>query len=279
MRHLFVAALLLAAPLGAGTVVVCGTSEPGVPTRATFYGVNLDGSQFPGALINPDLSAVVGEPVDRWKCAGATVVLMTAQDLADLAAVAVATEAVVDTALRDKLRAVDTSTVVFRGPSLILANSVAETDLLNTTIPGGLLGTRRVVRVTLAGDRISNGVAEAAGTLRVYLGGSVVYADAMLAVANNAARSPFRIELLIATVDATNLVAVDGLAYMHAPGGATTGIGNLGTDETAVFAPFAAASPVSLDTTQPIPIRITYQLGTANAGVDLRLHIALVELL
>jgi len=75
---------LLAAPVSAETVVTCGTAEPVVATRVTQYLLSAHGPAYPGSLIDPDLSAVLAFPVSEWKCNGATVERMTAQERADV---------------------------------------------------------------------------------------------------------------------------------------------------------------------------------------------------
>lgn len=76
---------LLAAPLAAETVVICGTIQPVVPTRVVFYAASVHGPAFPSALIDPDLSAVLAFPWSEWKCSGQNVVRMTAQERTDIA--------------------------------------------------------------------------------------------------------------------------------------------------------------------------------------------------
>ena len=93
-RFAFVLVLALAAsPAVAETVVVCDTDDPVVPTRVLAVHFSAHGPAFPGALIDPDLTAAQasGFPFSRWKCSGSDVVPMTqgerdAIDAAELAA-------------------------------------------------------------------------------------------------------------------------------------------------------------------------------------------------
>ncbi len=70
--------------------------------------------------------------------------------------------------------------VLFREPTLVtIANSTAETNIFNQTIPGGAMGTNRMLCVKIFGDRRNNsGATETPGTFRIYLGGIVQYEDA-----------------------------------------------------------------------------------------------------
>lgn len=173
--------------------------------------------------------------------------------------------------------------VLFRDASTVtITNSTVETDILNYTVPAGVMSDNRAIRVTLLGARLNNsGAAEAAPTFRIYLAGTVQFADAAVALANGTTWAPVAMEFFIAKMGASaylgGIVSAQGLQ-----GGATTGIGDLAgatTNRCAQIIGSAAGAPFTLNTDVAWQLRVTWQNGTANANVTFRRHYALVELI
>ncbi len=174
--------------------------------------------------------------------------------------------------------------ILAREPTLItIASSVTETDIFNFTVPANAMGTTRMARLKILAARLSNTglLAEAAPTFRVYTGGTVRYADAAVALGNNASWSSLWIELLFAMQNANNVMYFNGLIHPQSvQGGATTGIGNAANaaiDGDAI-GPVAGAT-FTQDTSVAWALRVTWQNGTNNANVIFRRQYAVLELL
>jgi len=141
------------------------------------------------------------------------------------------------------------------------------------------MSTNRILRLSIRYDRLNNsGATPAASTLRIYTGGVVRYQDAGLALPTNAARVPGRYDLEFMMRNATNTMYLSGMCVQHTAGGATTGLGNLATDEIGQNSPIASNGTFTQDTTAAWIIRVSFQLGTNNALLDFRRHYAVLEL-
>lgn len=84
MRRLLLALALIAAPAAASVVVVCDPAHPVVPGKVSEIHRSAhtpDYASDPAALINPDLSGLVGVPVADWRCTaqGAVIEMSAAQ--------------------------------------------------------------------------------------------------------------------------------------------------------------------------------------------------------
>jgi hypothetical protein len=165
---------------------------------------------------------------------------------------------------------------------LNIVSSTTETNIFNFTIPANTMQTDRMVRLTIFADRLNNsGAAETAPTFRVYTGGTLRYADASVALANNANRTPIVITVMCAMCGTNSLMSLRGVVLDGTQGGATTGIGNLATDEITSTTPFGPAlgGTYTNNTAVDWDLRVTWQNGTNNANVSFRRQYAILELL
>jgi hypothetical protein len=173
--------------------------------------------------------------------------------------------------------------VLAREVTLIsIASSVTETDIFNQTIAANVMGNNRLLRLKILAARLNNsGATETAPTFRVYTGGTVRYADAVVALSTNSNWAALWIELLFAMQNATNAMFFNGLICPQSvAGGATTGIGNAANaaiDGDALGS--ASGTTFTQDTTANWDLRVTWQNGTNNANVIFRRHYAMLELL
>lgn len=154
------------------------------------------------------------------------------------------------------------------------ADTTSETSLGSFTVTAGDMGTTGILRVRLMGRFWGSG-ASTTVTLRIKFGGTTLYADA--SVATTTAALPWFAEVHIANVGATNEQAVGGFILIGAQS-ATTGEGDLGTDEVLAMAPFAKSDP-GIDTTANCTFDMTAQLSDGTAGNAFRCYSMVAELL
>jgi hypothetical protein len=165
--------------------------------------------------------------------------------------------------------------------TVTVTGTTAETDLLNQTIPGGLMGTDRMLRITLAGARFNNSTVAMGATVRLYLGTVLAHQSPVPLLPVSTTWAPMVMMLWIGAENATTLVW--GMIFgQGAQGGATVGIGKYrNTDQNTKpsGAGIVRISTVSVDTTVPWTVRWTVQHGSSSSRVETRRHWAVVELL
>jgi hypothetical protein len=173
--------------------------------------------------------------------------------------------------------------ILAREATLIsIVSSVAETDIFNFTVPANAMGSNRMLRLTLLGDRLNNsGAAETAPTFRVYTGGTVRYQDAGAALASSATRRVASMVLHFAMQNATDTMIMSASAVYSgaAAAAATTGIGDFaGAGNTVQSFAIASDGTFTQDTTSNWALRVSWQNGTNAATVEFRRHYAVLEL-
>lgn len=155
-----------------------------------------------------------------------------------------------------------------RSYRLGVTNSTTETTIYTNYIPAGVLGTTRSAEVKIRGEAFNNpgGAATATWTLKVYVGGVVIYEDTSGTMADAANKGPFHITMTFQAPDSTTGLDMIGLAVFSvttAPA-ATTGSGNFTTDEQLSSAAISGISTAS--TTTNLPLRVTATLSAADAS-------------
>lgn len=161
-----------------------------------------------------------------------------------------------------------------------VVNTVTETDLLNgeVTIGAGVMGTNRMLRVTLIGDYLNNTGTDKTFTLKIKFGSTVLYEDPTPNITANAIRRPLWFEFMIANLGAANSQFMHGRYRLGAASGATTGTGDLSFGDFN-GASFAMIGTAALDTTTSKLLEVTVTHSAASASLSARLKYALVEVL
>lgn len=156
-------------------------------------------------------------------------------------------------------------------------NTTAETDLLNYSVPGNTLGTGKVLRITMYGDYLNNNTA---GSIRwrIYYGATEIYQDLGSSAITDANRRPWTFVGYLWARSATNSQAGAGFISLGFPGGATTGIGDIATDEILTVDPLRTDNSAE-DSTASKNYRVTVVLNAASTNISIRRTYAVVELL
>lgn len=168
-----------------------------------------------------------------------------------------------------------------------VVNTAAETDLLNgeITIGAGSMSTNRLLRATLLGDYLNNSGASRTLTVKIKLGGTVIYEDTLTATTASATRRAVRLGFEIANLGAANSQFMAGAIGLSNVVAATTGLGgldNLGNDaggDSSRANIIATNGAVAIDTSTAKLLEVTVTHSVANASLSARLKYALIEII
>jgi hypothetical protein len=150
-----------------------------------------------------------------------------------------------------------------------VANTTTETTIFTHSVPANELGSDRALECILFGDYLNNNATGTSLTWRIKFGGTTIYQDAVSASAISATRRPWWLQFVLAANNATNAQTLGGLFYLGTAGGATTGLGDIDTDEIESAAPIAN-SGIAIDSTAARTLEVTVAWSAASANASLR---------
>lgn len=160
-----------------------------------------------------------------------------------------------------------------------VVNTVTETVVYSFSVPGGTLGTNRMLRLTYIGDYLNNSGSGAAFDMRVKFGGTTLIDYQATSIASNASRRDLLLGVDISAKNATNAQVVSGrlggtVATMAGSATITSILGTNGSTENKVV-----INSLALDSTTALTLEITIQHGVANANISgraLAVHLELI---
>jgi hypothetical protein len=155
-----------------------------------------------------------------------------------------------------------------------VVNTLNETTIFTHSVPANELGTDRAIEVQLQGDLLENVVTGAQLTWRIYFGGTTIWNDVLGSVtAISASRRPWWLHFILAANGATNAQRLGGLFLLGTAGGATTGLGDIDTDEIESQTPLINNS-IAIDSTVARTLEVTVDWFSANVNESVRRHYA-----
>lgn len=159
-----------------------------------------------------------------------------------------------------------------------VVGTAVETDLLNgeITIAANVMGTNRICRALLIGDYLNNTGGNQDFTLKIKLGGIILYQDLVSAISSSANRRPWEIRFDIANLGLTNSQWMNGWHSLGTAVAPTTGIGR---PSDAGYGDSNFASSFAIDTTVARALAVTVAHSAANASLSARLKYAVVEVI
>ena len=160
--------------------------------------------------------------------------------------------------------------------TVTINNSNNTTSIYSVSIPARALGTNRVARTTILGEyRHTAGTAQ---TMNVRVGYSTttMYQDTSAAPTVSANSRPVRLEFDLVNRDATNAQALGGLIIFGGPT-ATTGVGDLATDEVISNTPLRGLAAV--DSTSAATFEVFVRLSAASTLVSFNKWYGYTELI
>jgi hypothetical protein len=136
--------------------------------------------------------------------------------------------------------------------------------LINTVIPGGTLGTNRMLRIRTAGYFINGSGANRTITIGVVYGGTTMWQDTSTNVTNNGVVG-WNIDLILASNNSVSSQTLNGLIQIGAAGNQTTGItGDLVTDEITSQAILTGSSAVNSNNDQTLLVDLVALSGNGT---------------
>jgi hypothetical protein len=167
--------------------------------------------------------------------------------------------------------------------SYVLDRSVTSVDVsVSTTvtiysyiIQPNMLGTDRCIRFFIAGDYLTNSAVSDSFTLAIALGATNMYVDGTIGFVASATRRPWSMELYLAAENSTLSQVLGGVIAVGV-GAATTGIGDLGTDEINALTPIIGNAALSNSNTLTFIVSVRHLVGVSTSW---RKRIAYAELL
>ena len=157
-----------------------------------------------------------------------------------------------------------------------IVNTVTETDLLSYTVPANTLGTTHALRVNISCDYFNNSGANRTFILKIKYGSTTMYQDTTDVFAVLSSRRPVMIDFIFFPKNATNSQGVVGNITASFTGLATTGFGDLATDEVLVQTPFVGVN-ASEDSTTSLALKVTITHSAADANLSLRKVFSTIE--
>lgn len=153
-----------------------------------------------------------------------------------------------------------------------VTNTVTETTVFTYTVPAGLLGTSGALRLTLIGDYYNNTGTGPASTIRVKYGSTTIYSQSDN-ITQGANRAGVLLEVVLSAANATNAQRVSGWCDWS-----NSGVNNAsGTAGTPTYHKSAVHNGVAEDSTTALAFAVTFQHGSTDANLSLRMHSAILE--
>ncbi len=164
-----------------------------------------------------------------------------------------------------------------------VTNTVTETAVFTYAVPGGTLGTNKILRLTLNGDFTNNSGGLITVTIRVKYGATTIFSSAMTNVNTGGNSNPLALFCELGAANATNAQrAMTQMFFGATNSGGATGtaptidfVGGSGGSLSAGAGAVAAATHESVaeDSTSSQNLVVTFQMGTANASITMHANI------
>jgi hypothetical protein len=170
------------------------------------------------------------------------------------------------------------SRIIDTGAQAAFSNSVAENTLYTFSVPGGTLGTTRVLHFSMIGQTANNSGGGCTFTVRVKYGATTIYTGAFTSINTGNFTNPLALDVELMAAGATGsqvsraVLNIDGIAE----GDANTGnaitkdfvAGAAGSQLLAGGAvSYAVRNTISEDSTAAKTFTVTFQSSVANAAI------------
>jgi hypothetical protein len=156
-----------------------------------------------------------------------------------------------------------------------VSGTIAETNLISFTIPGGVMGTDGVLALNFGGNIANNSGANRTVRVRIYLGATLMYDDTSAAMVTGASY-PLVGRLVLNSNSSASSQRLTG-TLMIGGGPATTGLGDLATDEIISTTPLQGTAAVDTSTDQTFRITVTHSNASASLITTNNFYIAIKE--
>lgn len=157
--------------------------------------------------------------------------------------------------------------ILFRQGLVSVANSTTEFSIASANVPGGELGTDRMIEWRLGGTMASNVTPPEDRVLRIKFGGTEIYNSPMFPLGVTLPR-PFVLRVAIMANGSADSQTMSGLFIQNITTSASIGLGQISSDEIMAVSPIANRT-VAIDSSAIQAFAITIQNSTANTGYTL----------
>lgn len=168
--------------------------------------------------------------------------------------------------------------IVNKTRNLLVENTTSETDLWTYLVPGNTLGTTNALHVRIVGSLFNNSGGTVTFTLRWKFGATTLFSDTYPTLAASATRRPIDFDIIFAADGSTSSQKFGGYMMLSVATAATTGNGDIGTDEQQGIAPIEGATS-SIDSTSDQTLKLTLQPSSASTSAEIFISYAYVELI
>ena len=158
-----------------------------------------------------------------------------------------------------------------------VVNTVTETDILNYSVAGGTLGTDKAIRVTIHADHLNNSGGTSGMTFKVKYGATTMYQDTTGSFSANASRRSVNIQFTLFAKNSATSQGVAGSMNFGIVGGATTGVGDLGTTDLQTTQFVGANAAENSAVAKTLSLTVTH--ANAASTISFRRLYAVVEVL
>lgn len=174
---------------------------------------------------------------------------------------------------------------IYHSPNLLLDKLVTELDIVsdNTeqtiyskSIGASTLMLGGVLRLTILGDYLNNSGGTRTLQVKVKFGSTTLYDDTTISIAVAAERYPIFWQIFLANRGSDSSQWCGGLLMIgNRP--ATTGIGELATDEVAANAPIGGTATEVTTSAKTFSVTVTH--SASNASLSFRREVAILEMM
>jgi hypothetical protein len=130
-------------------------------------------------------------------------------------------------------------------------------NIINETIPGGTLGTNRLLRIRAGGTWNNTSGATRTCTLTVKYGTTTMWSDVSATLATGVTTG-WNMDLLLMANDSTTSQKLHGLIRIGNTGAATTGIGDLGSGTSIAYPIVAGTAALDSTTNQALTVSVSF---------------------
>lgn len=161
-----------------------------------------------------------------------------------------------------------------------VANTIAETTVYSYAVPGGTLGTNKTLHLSLIGDHLINNGANDSLIVKVKYGATTIFnaATAPFSINFGANRGSLSLDLELTALNATGAQVAKG--FLQFGDSSQNNAGGVAGSllSTNSYTMYGVHNTVAEDSTASKNLVVTYQMGTANAAIDMRAHTVYTEL-
>lgn len=159
-------------------------------------------------------------------------------------------------------------------------NSSTETDILSQTIPAAAMGPAGTLTALLQGDYLNNTGGGQTLQVKVKFGQAVslstLWDDTTASFTSSAVRHPWYLSFTLHNVNSGVAQSGGGLFVIGAATGATTGLGDISSDEIEATSPMTFGAGAEDTDTNEMTLAVSITHSTASPNLSMRKNISLV---